>query len=914
MDSRTAKFLIARLILIAALLTPTATSGADSRPIRIGVLAKRGFTQCTNKWGPTAEYLSRMVSPNTFEVIPLDFATVSRAVAQNSVDFILTNSSSYVELEDRYHISAIATLINRLHCGDHTVFGGVVFCRADDPNIMDLNDLRGRDFIAVEQASLGGWRMALREFLKAGIDPRKDFKSLSFGGTHDAVVYAVQNHRADAGTVRTDTLERMAAEGKIDLASFRILNASAKGKDKFGFLCSTKLYPEWPMAKLSHTPIRLSEQVAQALLRMTADNPAAKAAKCAGWTHPLSYHSIHECLQEIQMGPYDPGSLHGLGTAFRRYSTWIVAAGIVWAAVTLSAIFIIRLNTQLASANTDLRSEVEKRKKTESALETALLTSQEANMVKTQFLANMSHELRTPMNGIIGMTGILLDTPLSEEQLDFARIIRTSSQGLLRLINDILDFSKIEKGKLKLESVYFELAAAIQGIAKTFHTKAGEKGLAFNHMVDERVPPYLRGDANRLIQIIENIVDNAVKFTQQGEVFLHVDLDNANQTDCTLRITVRDTGIGIPPERIKHIFSSFSQLDGSFTRQQGGTGLGLALAKHLVEMMGGQIGVESAPQKGSAFWFTARLKLQKTVPRPEPFEATDINGKRILVVDDCPIARLILEEALKSWDIPHASAESAHGALTLLHQAAAAHKAFDLVIIDRVMPGMNGDELGRVIKSDAVLQKIKMVMCTSDDQPDDGRQLKADGFDAFLTKPVESNQLMNCLRLVLGLSSNPCLEAPRRKDLITNKEIEEAQRKAPNILVVEDNLVNQKIIIKLLGARGYRVQAADNGRKAVAELRRHTYNVVLMDLQMPEMNGFEAAAAIRNPENGCLNPKVPIIAVTANTSEADRQQCLDAGMDDYLPKPVNPKILVEKIQRWQEKRMICTASDSQCFN
>jgi len=318
MLSRTAYKLFGALILLSALLTPTAAPAADSRSIRIGVLAKRGFTQCNEKWRATAAYLSRVDSPCTFQIIPLDFAAVPEAVAHESIDFILTNSSSYVELEAQYHIDAIATLINRLHCGNHKVFGGVVFCRSDDPNIHNLKDLRGKDFIAVQETSLGGWRMALREFLQNGINPHKDFKSLSFGGTHDAVVYAVQNHQAETGTVRTDTLERMAHEGKIDLASFRVLNSGGMGD----VLCSTRLYPEWPIARLPHTSLKLSEQVAQALIGMPADDPAAISSSCAGWTYPLSYHSVHECLQEIKLGPYDPNASYGLGNIYHRYKPW----------------------------------------------------------------------------------------------------------------------------------------------------------------------------------------------------------------------------------------------------------------------------------------------------------------------------------------------------------------------------------------------------------------------------------------------------------------------------------------------------------------------------------------------------------------------------------------------------------------
>jgi PAS domain S-box-containing protein len=336
--------------------------------IRIGVLAKRGLDHCRKKWDPTAVYLTKMVASHRFEIVPLDFASVTHAVADQDVDFIVTNSSSYVELEDRYGIDGIATLVNRLHCGDHKVFGGVIFTRTDHPDIHTLGDLFGKGFMAVKDTSLGGWRMAWREMKMEGIDPQRAFKSIRFGGTHDAVVYAVQNHEVDAGTVRTDTLERMTAEGRIDLTGFRVLNTRAMPGEDLGFLCSTRLYPEWPMARLAHTPMQLTEQVAQALFSMKSEDPAAVAAKCAGWTYPLSYQPVHDCLKDLQLGPYASSSRESLSVVYRQYKRWIVWGGIAFFVVCFSAVCVAKLSTKLSVINADLLREVEKREKTEGQL------------------------------------------------------------------------------------------------------------------------------------------------------------------------------------------------------------------------------------------------------------------------------------------------------------------------------------------------------------------------------------------------------------------------------------------------------------------------------------------------------------------------------------------------------------------
>jgi signal transduction histidine kinase/DNA-binding response OmpR family regulator len=709
-------------------------------------------------------------------------------------------------------------------------------------------------------------------------------------------------------------MPKAVADKKIEF----IINAAAG--QPTGMTSSTRRYPEWPLARLSHTPDKLSAKVAQALFLMKESAPAAKSAKIAGWAYPLSYQPVHDCLKELQPGPYEPKA--------RKNQKWFIFGGIAFIAVCLGAFGVAKLNARLSTINGHLIREVEKRKKIEAGLiesekqlketqfnlESALAAANEANRSKDEFLANMSHELRTPMNGIIGITGILQNSELTDEQSEYTDIIMKSSEGLLAIITDILDFSQIEAGTTKLDTIGFDLTALINEVSKTIEPKAKEKHLALYHRVDADVPVYLKGAPRHLKKVIRNLMGNAVKFTHQGTVSLHVNLAQDEEHHCILRFVVKDTGIGIDPGRKDRIFDPFSQIDYSSTRRYNGTGLGLALAKHFTEMMGGHIGFESRPNQGSTFWFTIRLEKEKSLPIQKPYHSDDITGKRILVVDDNPTNRQVLAGYLRSWRLPYDTAESAREALAAMQRAVSEKDPFELAVIDHMMPEMDGVDLGRAIKQDPLLKDVGMVLFTSIGIGCDTDEISSAGFDAFLAKPVRASQLLNCLKLVCGQNESPQHSHFQSDRLITHEILNEAKASGPRILVVEDNVINQKVMLKILGVHGCHAEVAENGRLAVQELCRNDYDVVLMDVQMPEMNGYEATGAIRNPGNRCLNPTVPIIAVTANTMKEDRKRCLDAGMDDYLPKPVDPNILMKKIRQWHEKPQIAGVADMNVSN
>ena len=649
---------------------------------------------------------------------PLAHDQIYPRVQAGAVDFILSNSAIYVGLEYWYQTNRIATLKERRENGVYTRYGGVIFCRKDRQEIRTLSDLKGKSFMAVAESSLGGWLMAWRELKENGIDPYRDFKELRFDETHDRVVFAVRDRLIDTGTVRTNTLEDLSAEGKIDLNDFYVFPRLHDGELQTPYLCTTREYPNWPMAKVKHTPDGLAEKVAVALLQMPPDSTAARASGSAGWTIPLNYQPVHDCLKALKVDPYQELGKITFTDVLHSYGHWIFFACAAFCILVAFTSVVLELNRRIKTAHVHLKVEMDLHKQKDRELQQAKELAETATRAKSEFLANMSHEIRTPMNGVIAAADLALGEDVSPKIGQYLKIIHSSAYSLLGIINDILDFSKIEAGKFELKERIFRLDDVFDRVMELFVNKAAEKGIELLVDIDTDSPKVMLGDPLRLQQILTNLVSNACKFTDSGGMILvGVNVATDGPIDpaadkIELSFSVKDTGTGIAPEYRDQLFEPFSQADTSSTRKYEGTGLGLSICKQLVTLMGGDIRVESELGKGSTFFFTVRMSRPSAKPASRLVVPPDIQGLNVLVVDDLADSRMIMRKILNSLSFRVEALASGLEALSRLQDNSLRNNPIELILIDWKMPEMDGIEVSKKIREELRLT-MPIIMMTA---------------------------------------------------------------------------------------------------------------------------------------------------------------------------------------------------------
>ena len=841
--------------MLATLWTPlvcaqdfsTRQATAEEQVHKIMLMAHKGKAKGLKKWTATADYLSARIPGHRFELVPLDWDGMRAYIQTGEADFVLSNPGMYVEFEAGYGIRRLATLKN-LRLGEAVPnFGSVIIKRADRDDLQVIEDLDGKHLMMSSHTAWGGWQVGWMEMLKQGFDPYKQLGQLSTSGSHDKTVMAVLAGDVDAGVCRTDTLERLAGNGEINIDDIALLTTRNPQNPLFPFLLSTDLYPEWPFAATRTVDLALLEEVSRVLLTMPPDSQAARDGKYAGWTVPDNYQPVHEVLRTLHIRPYEHyGEITFRDTLIKYWP--LVVAGL------LLLLIMVAWNLHFRRTNRRLQ-------ETQAQLSVAKHQAEQSNRAKSEFLANMSHELRTPMNAILGYSEMLVEEAEDLGQEDFIPDLKKINQAgthLLALINDVLDLAKIESGKMEAFPENIDLDGLIDEVSATAHPLLEKNN---NTLAIERGKELgcAYQDLTKVRQTLFNLLSNAAKFTHDGTITLQVDRVEQGGVDW-LTLAVSDTGIGIAADKIDHVFEEFSQADGSTTRDYGGTGLGLAISRRFCELLGGDLTLHSEVGEGSTFTIRIPAILPGTNPQGPVADTTvamaetDLEslrkaGSTILVIDDDPEAREIIERFLLKDGFSVVTAGSGEQGLRLAQECRPV-----AITLDVMMPGMDGWSVLRVLKADPALRDIPVIMLTMIDDQTRGYSL---GAVDYLTKPVDRELLHRTL------SRYYCAEA------------------VCPVLLVEDDVETRALMAHTLEKAGWTVSEAGNGREALDMMTTVQPRLILLDLMMPVMDGFGFLAALRaRPEW----QQLPVIVITAKDLTGDDRDRLAGVVEEVVEK------------------------------
>ena len=719
------------LLLLCLWGFPWVSVAQGAEQVAIGVLSYRSKAETLAQWEKTALYLSQALPEYRFKIWPLSAAELEEGCRSGVLDLVLTNPAHYISLEVQSGASRIATLQRQEAGAPLGQFGAVIFT-AKATKIKSLEELKGRLLVAASPESLGGYLAGLELLVDQELDPAQDLGGLRFTGMpQDLVVTAVLSGSADAGIVRTGVLEKMAQQGRIRLEQVVVLNPQKSAG--FPYLLSSPLYSEWPLAKLPRLPMPLAKRILVALLTQETQAPGSLGPEVSGWLPAQNYQEVHRLLKKLQLGPYRQSGEVSL-RAFAQTYRWQLVLGLMVLLLVLGFAwknFLVTLR---------LKREINRRRKTERNLESAKLDAERANQSKSLFLSNLSHELRTPMNGILGLSLWLKETELDREQRSSLALLTQSAQGLMAVIDELLDFTQLEQGQMVLRPENFDLAKTLNNLKDLYGIEAEAKGLLLTLSLDPKLPVWVRGDKNRLVQALGCLLANALKFTKAGGIKLTAQTQDSG----LISLEVADTGIGINKEQQALILAPFAQVDRSATKAQGGVGLGLTLAQRLARLMGGELTLTSPLGQGSRFVLTLPLPAASAPELPQPLEPPNLLGKRLLLVEDNQVNRKVMQKVLEKTQASVQEAVNGQEAVILLQQ-----KPFDLVLMDLQMPvldGLSAIKLVRSGASQALNPQIPIVALTANSLVDGKKEAFTAGVNDYLSKPVNAQALYEVLR------------------------------------------------------------------------------------------------------------------------------------------------------------------------